>query len=320
MDVLSSNSGTAKPLVSICMMTYNHEPFIARAIESVLMQDCVFSFELIIGEDASTDRTREICESFQKKNPDRIVLINHKTNVGMHRNFLDILAACRGKYLAMLDSDDYWTDAGKLRKQVEFLEANPDFSICFHRAKVEYESGISPFYPDINCDTPETTTINDIAKTNYIHSSTVLFRNHILAAIPDWFRVAYPIDWPMHILTAQHGKIHFSKEEMAVYRVHGKSVHSTRSELWRSEKSLSLYQYLGEYFRISRPGLSKNFSETFAISKTYLYGLLNIGNRSRFSRFKLVMGTAFSFRSFAYLLRAFVVLLRPSYYADKNRE
>jgi len=117
------------PLVSVKMITYNHEPFIAQAIEGVLMQKTDFPIELIIGEDCSTDRTREIVVDYQKKHPDIIRVIISDKNVGMHKNGQRSEKVCRGKYIAYCEGDDYWIEPLKLQKQVDFLEANPDYGM-----------------------------------------------------------------------------------------------------------------------------------------------------------------------------------------------
>jgi len=114
------------PLVSIICITYNHEPYIAEAIEGVLMQKCSFPIELVIGEDCSTDNTRKICEEYANKS-ELIKLLPTETNLGMMPNFIRTLQSCTGKYIAMCEGDDYWTDPLKLQKQVDFLEANAEY-------------------------------------------------------------------------------------------------------------------------------------------------------------------------------------------------
>ena len=119
------------PVVSICMITYNHEEFISEAIEGVLMQKTNFPLELIISEDCSTDKTREICIEYQQKYPEIIKLQLPEKNLGMIQNSLSTLKACRGKYIALCEGDDYWTDPDKLQKQVDFLEVNKEYGMCY---------------------------------------------------------------------------------------------------------------------------------------------------------------------------------------------
>jgi glycosyltransferase involved in cell wall biosynthesis len=124
-------------IVSVCMITYNHEKFISQAIEGALMQKTDFPIELIIGEDCSTDRTREICVEYQQKHPEIIKLQLPEKNMGMIPNFITTLSVCAGKYIALCEGDDYWTDPCKLQKQVDFLKKNVEYVLCFHKVKID---------------------------------------------------------------------------------------------------------------------------------------------------------------------------------------
>ena len=127
--------------VSIAMITYNHEGFISQAIEGVLMQQTSFPFELIIGEDCSTDNTRQICIEYREKYPEIIRLLLPEKNLGAWDNMENVLNVCRGKYISFCEGDDYWTDPLKLQKQIDFLESHPDYSLCAGRFKTLYEGG-----------------------------------------------------------------------------------------------------------------------------------------------------------------------------------
>lgn len=107
--------------VSVLMITYNHEKFIAQAIDSILMQQVNFDYEIVIGEDCSTDGTRAIVIQYQKEYPDKIRLLLPEENLGMHKNFVQTFRACQGEYIALLEGDDYWTSPRKLQKQVDFF-------------------------------------------------------------------------------------------------------------------------------------------------------------------------------------------------------
>jgi len=162
------------PLVSILMITFNQEKFIAQAIESVLMQRVNFKYEIVIGEDCSTDRTRDIVLEYQEKYSDRIKLLLQGKNAGMHKNFVDTYYACMGKYIALLEGDDYWTDPYKLQKQVDFLEKNPDFAICFHNMQIIYED--EPHLNRIsNIKQKEITNIKTLARGNYVYTASCIF-------------------------------------------------------------------------------------------------------------------------------------------------
>lgn len=124
----------ANPLVSVWMITYNHEKFIAKALESALMQKTDFEYEIVIGEDCSTDNTKSILIDYERKHPEKIHVVYNIKNIGAFSNAFDIaLPLCRGKYLACLEGDDYWIDPYKLQKEIDFLEKNPDFGLVCTR-------------------------------------------------------------------------------------------------------------------------------------------------------------------------------------------
>jgi glycosyltransferase involved in cell wall biosynthesis len=133
-------SAAATPLVSVCLITYNHEPYIAQAIDSVLAQRTRFPVEILIGEDESSDATRRIVLEYRDRYPQRIaVLLGERARVISvdgratgRRNLVDTLSRARGKYIALLEGDDYWTDELKLQKQADFLETHPDYALCGH--------------------------------------------------------------------------------------------------------------------------------------------------------------------------------------------
>lgn len=117
------------PLVSVCMITYNHESYIHEAIKGVLIQKTNFPFELIIGEDCSTDNTRKIIREYETQYPEIIIAQYPETNRGMAKNFTTVIESARGKYIALCEGDDYWTDPLKLQKQVDFLEGNEEYGL-----------------------------------------------------------------------------------------------------------------------------------------------------------------------------------------------
>ncbi len=129
--------------ISIIMVTYGHEKYIREAIEGILMQRGDFNFELIIANDASPDATNQIVSEILKNhtNSDKICYIEQEKNIGMMPNFIFALQQAQGDYIALCDGDDYWTDPYKLQKQVDFLEANPDYVLSFHKVKILKPNG-----------------------------------------------------------------------------------------------------------------------------------------------------------------------------------
>lgn len=133
---LMDGSSGNKPMVSIAMLAYNHEKYIGQALDSILMQKTTFSYEIVVGEDCSLDNTRKILLKYKEKYPDKIRLILHEKNIGMHKNVNALLRQCNGKYCANCEGDDYWTDPYKLQKQIDFLEKHPEYIGTAHKIEV----------------------------------------------------------------------------------------------------------------------------------------------------------------------------------------
>ena len=121
-----------RPMVSVVVLTYNHEKYIKQALDSILMQKVNFDYEILIGDDASTDNTVKILEEYQNKYPNVIKLFLNKTNLGATQNAYNVLMNVKGRYLATCEGDDYWTDVNKLQIQVDYLEKNKDLVGCTH--------------------------------------------------------------------------------------------------------------------------------------------------------------------------------------------
>jgi len=219
--------------VSVLLTTYEHERYIAQALDSVLMQQADFAWELLVGEDCSDDATRDIVLDYAKRWPERIRVFLPEVNQGGHANFARLLCAARGRYLAWLEGDDYWTDPAKLRKQREYLEAHPDVVLCFHPAMVVEEGDAGRAPRASNRQQAPLTTLRDICRGNYIHTGSTMFRSGVVGDLPEWFYSLPTGDWPLFVLLAQHGSIGFLDEVMCVYRKHAAGLWARRS---RAEK------------------------------------------------------------------------------------
>ena len=130
-----------KPVVSVCLITYNHAKFVKEAIESILLQEASFPWDLIIADDCSTDGTTDIVKDFAARFPNKIHLILQIVNVGMHKNFVELFTTPTSKYIAFLDGDDIWTDKERLNKQVNFLESHPQYGMLYGKYGLMNEKG-----------------------------------------------------------------------------------------------------------------------------------------------------------------------------------
>lgn len=214
-------------MVSVSMITYNHEKYIAEAIEGIVMQKTNFPFELVIGEDCSTDNTRAICIEYQKKYPDIITLRLPDKNQGMMLNWINNINAGRGKYIALCDGDDYWTDPYKLQKQVDFMEANPDFAMCSHPV---YTLMCGTLDENIEMERDVLTTEDIIRKDWGLLTASIFFRKDAHKT-PDWYYTVKNGDYALQLIVSLSGKIKFLPEYMSVYRQHLGGMSSTLKPL-----------------------------------------------------------------------------------------
>ncbi|UOQ76257.1 glycosyltransferase [Hymenobacter sp. 5516J-16] len=229
------------PLVSVWLITYNHESYIAQAIESVLMQETSFTVELVIGEDFSSDRTREIVQAYKDKYPDRIRLFLSPRNLGMVPVLKPTFAMCRGKYVAMLDGDDYWTDPRKLQKQVELMEADVTCNVSFHNVQVyderteQYTQPPNPAWASLshNLDLHEFISLG-----NPIYTVSAIFRRPIEELPAYYYELPYPDLAIYYLVLATGGKACYLPEVMGVYRLHAKGAFTSTSWAERRQHAL----------------------------------------------------------------------------------
>ncbi|GAA4407794.1 hypothetical protein GCM10023187_28860 [Nibrella viscosa] len=207
--------------VSVCIITYNQAKFIREAIDSVVAQQTNFPFEVLIGDDFSTDGTRDIIREYAARYPDLIRPVLHPHNMGQNGlfNTLDTYKQARGAYIAAMDGDDYWTDPLKLQKQADFLDAHPDFSTCYHNALITYEDGSPPHVVNPPDQAPVSTLEDLIGEDEiwFMATSSVMFR-HVIRDYPQWFLKSVSGDIPRYVLLAKHGKIGYLPDVMSVYR------------------------------------------------------------------------------------------------------
>ena len=207
------------------MIVYNQKPYVAQAIESALVQLGQFDVELIIGDDCSTDGTREIVSDFAARFPGSIRKIFPEKNRGGALNFKSVYDAADGDYVAMLEGDDFWTDPLKLAKQIAFLERRRDCSMCFHDVVMFYTDGSSKPHPfNMGRQKKEAYALHDLLEGNFIQTCSVVYRGRIIDRLPEWHSSLPMGDWPLHLLHAEHGAVGYLNELMGVYRQHGTSM------------------------------------------------------------------------------------------------
>lgn len=243
-------------MVSVCCITYNHEKYIAQALDSFLMQETDFKFEILIGEDRSTDNTRVIIQDYCNRYPDIIKLISQETNVGPIRNQIGVLAEAKGKYVAMCDGDDFWTDAFKLQKQVDFLEVNDDYVMCCHHTEViddddktvyvkDYPVGLEFDYKDVLLGKREETRIVSLMMRNIKEVTDVTTQS--------WYLDTYGTDTLLKLYAVANTgkKIYVLPDVMACYRYHNGGIWSMIDPKVRKSRMISDFNLTIKNFKYS---------------------------------------------------------------------
>lgn len=218
-------------MVSVCVTTYNHENYIEQCLNSILNQDTDFQFEILLGEDNSTDETRTICERYAYNYPDKIRLFLRSRkdviyidgNPTGRFNFIENLKAARGKYIALCEGDDYWTDPHKLQKQIDFLETNEDYVLSCHNCSVVDLDG--NFIETFNkVQIPITTDVTYLLQNSwYIPTASAVFRNYV--DIPNWFCTVLNGDYALYLLlTSKGGLVNYESEIRSAYRLHSQGL------------------------------------------------------------------------------------------------
>lgn len=289
------NQNTNRPvLVSICCLTYNHELYIEQCLKGFLSQQTDFAFEILIHDDASTDRTPLILKEYEKKYPDLIKVIYQSENQyskGVNVHLVYNLPRVKGKYIAFCEGDDYWTKPYKLQKQIEFLETHPNYSLCCHHAQLLIQ---------------KTSEMKDLplpAKAKYMNFSfllrdwiklgwffttaSIVFRKD---CIDEYFLNQFPDCKDAHVFYSllRRGSGYFMKESMSVYRRHSGGVWSS---LYREQQNIINLKTVYEIHRIEqtsytrewvimrlaglslfyiRSGYIRKFITTFSLTYSYL--------------------------------------------------
>lgn len=257
-------------LLTVFTPTYNHEKFIEKCIKNIVNQKTNFKFEMVISDDCSLDNTRDIIKKYQEKYPNIIKPIFRNKNLGPMKNFVETLNSIHTKYVAFCDGDDFWTDTNKLQSQVDFLEQNEDYSICFHRTKIFFENNSCE--PTLHPNNIESElTIEDLLNENFMTANTVVYRwkyiekNSLKREFP---RKIVPGDYWIHLMHASLGRIHYINKVMSNYRRQSSGMWYLTSQSDKQDEFYDIYgeRYLNFYNNIDKK-LSLNINRMLAQKK-----------------------------------------------------
>jgi glycosyltransferase involved in cell wall biosynthesis len=245
------------------MITYNHEAYLREAIEGVLGQQTDFEFELVIGEDCSTDKTREIALGFQERFSNRVRVLCQERNQGANRNLACCYQSSSAEFVALCEGDDRWIAPDKLQRQVDFLRAKPDFSVCFH--------DVLPFQQDTTQwpmldPKPEKDVfeLSDLMAGNLMHTCSVLYRRRAAFEFPQWFFDTVIGDIPLHAFHAETGKIGYIDRVMAAYRMHDGGTYSQIGLIEKCAQGADMLQKLDAHFEHKFHAQAKTYEWRFA--------------------------------------------------------
>ncbi len=234
-----------EPLVSVLIVTYNHVDYLPAAIESVLAQRTTFPVEILISEDASTDGTRALAESWAGRHPDRFRLLLSERNVRSNEVVARGLRAASGRYVALLDGDDRWCDPGKLQRQADFLDANPWCTAVFHNALTAVGDLTENRWT--RSDTGTRIGLETLMQGNPFATCTAMLRTDCVRDVPDWYAGFFPItDWPLYTFCALRGELAFVDEVSGVYRLHEGGAFSSRSAEAKFDAVEGFYRRLAQ--------------------------------------------------------------------------
>ncbi|MGV0832365.1 glycosyltransferase [Empedobacter brevis] len=281
--------------VSVCTITYEHEKYIAKCIEGVLMQEGDFELEFIISLDKSPDNTKQIIEEYITTHPkgNCIRFIDRQENIGIIPNFYDTINSSTGDYIAICDGDDFWTNPLKLQKQIEFLKNNEDYILVGHNVEI-FDDKTSEI---INTSFPfkeKKIISNDfIFQKNYIPALSIMFKN--IHKLPDWILECKIGDYPLILHCTQYGKVGLLNDVMASYRSNS-GYHSTvtkkkqmdmqissleivvsKLNLTKVQKDLLNYQLL--HMKINNVPLLNSLNSIFNANISYRLKLKSLMNK-----------------------------------------
>lgn len=238
----------SRPLVSVCVITYNQASFVGEALDGVLAQKREsFDLEIVVGDDCSTDGTPALIAQYADKYPELFRVCNRTSNLGMHRNWEQTILDCKGDYIAILEGDDKWIDPEKLETQLRLLLEHEDASACFTNAKVLLSTGEFDKYDYVGRHGKNQSKESFLGLNfNPVPTCTLLFRRTSFTGFPSQYYQSPFADWILHTLLIQKGKYLYLNAITSVYRKHAAGIWSGSSEEHQLRNKLKALQIIGQ--------------------------------------------------------------------------
>lgn len=281
--IIASPELIQQPQVSVFIITYNQEQTIGQTIESILMQEGSFTMELIIGEDAGADGTRQICMDYQQKYPKTIKLLLQDTNQGLVKNYIDTIRLCKGQYIAVCAGDDYWIDKHKIAKQLRFFEEHPGYGVVSTSGyrllvkKNKFVEGFAPLNPVPAGEVFDKTWRGGV----YAMPLSLLIRADLLEFLDfdEFLKRKFSVeDVPMQAILAKHTKFGHIPDLCCVYRVYNESLTFTNFNnpryIYYHQGLVEIRRYLDELF----PGeveFSEQWAHDYMVYRHFLVAVYN---------------------------------------------
>jgi glycosyltransferase involved in cell wall biosynthesis len=232
------------PLVSVLVTAYRHEDYVAEALESVVTQECAFAYEVLVGDDASPDGTRDVIRAYGAAHPELVKLHLPPERLGHDGRalFSELFERARGRYIAWLDGDDYWTSPGKLQRQVAHLEQRPGCAMVFHNALRHLEGAGLPDRRFNRARRERRIGSHELLRHNLVAALSPMFRRTAIEPLPSWYVDCPWGDWPLYLLASQRGTIDYLPDVMGVYRIHARGMYTAMERLEVLRRNTLFYE------------------------------------------------------------------------------
>lgn len=203
--------------ISVAVITYQHEAYIRECLDSIIGQKGDFSLEVIIGEDCGQDSTYDICKEYEAKHPDIIRVLESKQNLGVMPNFVRVMKEAKGDFVAICEGDDFWIDEFKLQKQLDFMNSNPECTLCFHNAEIRHEGFNRKDGLFVGNTSKKFYSSEDLIKEFRLPTASYFYRKASFD-IPEWIAKVYNGDYSIALILSDVGQVGYADFVGSVYR------------------------------------------------------------------------------------------------------